>query len=520
MELDNGDPYGSRDQPLSRDEHPWLAERNPTRLDAEHAHQPLDPAFVLSFRHAIAEEASNDVVYLDDNIESLISSTSATTDLFYPLTLTPALPDLPSGITLEQLLEAFRSNVHRRMPLIHYIPIESIDQTHSPGYLAYSMAALGSLTVPNATSAAHSLWSTARSLITASLEVDNREARKPSLITAWVIMATYGALCADETSWHQMNVCHGYVVTAARRLYHSLNSDSRWYVFHHSSGQDDTQSTYKNSNTMQALLLADVLRSVHYNSPLAVPTLEYLSGPADFQSSSLRIYRSLVLEGQPPPKEYTGDGPLIALVAMLADIHTFTQFFYPLSLGGETIDSSSADASLDFQTPFVPLSIKNESRLVSKRLQKSLDLWASAYMSVCSADEKVLYYLCKMYIALPSMQVLPALAKYTPRMTRDGLAPDQSSDTVDMDLKKTPEAQTYAWRILDLVDHRQGLATCWLPIAVFYACLVVWRASELSLGDASQGSRKVMLLFRQELTKMGWPCCGVMVEAIDNLRAQ
>ncbi|KAJ4247094.1 hypothetical protein NW762_013232 [Fusarium torreyae] len=184
MEQDAGNPLDAGEQSSSRDEHPWPAERTPKRLDAEQAHQPLDPAFVLSFTHAIAGEAENDIVYLDDETQALISSNSAAMDIFYPLNLTPASPELSSDTTFGQLLEAFRSNVHLRMPLIQHIPIESFDQTNLSGYLTYAMAALGSLTLPNATSTAHSLWSTARSLITASLEVDNREARKPSLINA------------------------------------------------------------------------------------------------------------------------------------------------------------------------------------------------------------------------------------------------------------------------------------------------------------------------------------------------
>ncbi|RYC80437.1 hypothetical protein BFJ63_vAg16673 [Fusarium oxysporum f. sp. narcissi] len=184
MEADDIDLQDSATQPPSRDEHPWLAERTPKRLDAEQAHQPLDPAFVLSFRHAISSEAAKDTVYLDDTTEALMTAHSSNMDVFYPLTLTPALPQLPPEITSEQLLKAFRTNVHPHMPLICQIPIETFDKTQLSGYLSYAMAALGALTLPSAFSITLTLWSAARTLITACLEVDNREARKPSLINA------------------------------------------------------------------------------------------------------------------------------------------------------------------------------------------------------------------------------------------------------------------------------------------------------------------------------------------------
>ncbi|KAM0263268.1 hypothetical protein ACHAPA_008882 [Fusarium lateritium] len=111
------------------------------------------------------------------------------------------------------------------------------------------------------------------------------------------------------------------------------------------------------------------------------------------------------------------------------------------------------------------------------------------------------------------------LAGYAPRVSRDGLVPKDCREMVDGNLKNALEAQDYAWKIVDLVDQKLTLAAPWLPIAVFFASLVVWRASALKLGGAGQGSRKILLLFRQELDKMSWPCCRVMVATLDNMRA-
>ncbi|RYC80435.1 hypothetical protein BFJ63_vAg16671 [Fusarium oxysporum f. sp. narcissi] len=124
-----------------------------------------------------------------------------------------------------------------------------------------------------------------------------------------------------------------------------------------------------------------------------------------------------------------------------------------------------------------------------------------------------------MYLALPTLQTLPVLAKYAPRVSRDGLVPKECREMVDSNLKNALEAQGYAWQVVDLVHQKLNLAAPWLPIAVFYASLVVWRASALKLGGAGQGSRKILLLFREEIDKMRWPCCRVMVATLDNMRA-
>ncbi|RSL56816.1 hypothetical protein CEP53_006691 [Fusarium sp. AF-6] len=239
------------------------------------------------------------------------------------------------------------------------------------------------------------LWSTANTLITAGLEVDNREARKPDLVNA------------------QTNIGHGphegYILTID--------------------------------------VLADVLRSVHYDHPLTVPTLEYLAGPARVRTSGIEIYK-MMLEGRLPPSECTQDGPLIALIAILADIHTFSHVFHPLSTsaGSNTARPAMAATSsdvLDLHNPYVPFSVDNETRLLRKRIKKALSLWATAYLSTSSPDDTVLYYFCNMYLALPSLQTLPTLAKYPPRVPFDGLIPESHQDVADIELRSASDAQAY-----------------------------------------------------------------------------
>ncbi|KAI8686825.1 hypothetical protein NCS56_00343900 [Fusarium sp. Ph1] len=483
MQEEDVDVVDSSNQLHSRDDHPWLVERTPNRLDAEQAHRPLDADFVLSFRHAISSEAARDTAFLNDATEALIS-TSSNMDVFYPLTLTPTSPELPSGVLPEQLLTFFRTDVYPYMSLIHHIPLESFNISQLSDYLGYAMATLSSMMIPEASSATHTLWSTAKTLITAGLEVDNREARKPGLINA-------------------TNVGHGYVGTAARRLYHYEDTDRR-------------------CNAMPALILADVLRSVHYGHPLTVPTLDYLAGPAKLQASGLEIYKMTLLEGRLPPSECAQDGPLTALIAILADVHTLSHVLFPLSsragsITAHSTTSATSSDSYDLHNPYVPFSADNETRLLRRRIKKALSLWAMAYLPTSSPDDTVLYYFCNMYLALPSLQTLPTLAEYPPRVPFDGLIPDSQKEVSDAELRIAPEAQTCAWQILEHVQHGKHLAASWLPIAVFYASLVVWRALVLKLGNAGHSSRKVLLLFREELKKMHWPCCKTMVDTLDKL---
>ncbi|KAH6959577.1 hypothetical protein BKA56DRAFT_624130 [Ilyonectria sp. MPI-CAGE-AT-0026] len=505
-QADDADADGehSSTQPSSRDDCSWPVERVPARLDAERAHRPLDLGFVQSFRHAILSVAAHDVEYLNDTTENIIrASRPRNLDTYYPLTLAKDLPQLPLEPPPRTLLDAFRIKGHPNLPLIHHIPIRSFSSANLPGYLAYAMATIGAMILSESPTATDSLWSTGNTLIASALEVDNREARKADLINAWALLGTYGALCADAESWQQTNTNQGYISTAARRLCNNPTSEADGIV-------------------MPAFLLADVLRAVHYGDPLTVSTLECLTQPNQVSLASLSIYKAQVLEHGSLPPEIAESSSLTALVAILADIHTFAHVLYPLSATPDpavppTPRSQPSGLGTSYSS-YIPFSLPNETRLASRRLHRALELWATAYLPTSPPHTAVLYYFCKMYLALPAMQMLPSLAGYPPSLFRDGFPHEEQRVIIDAELRDAPEAHKYAWQILEYTAF-QGLeitSPC-LPIAVFYAALVIWRTVLLQLDSGGHGSRKVLLVFKEELNKMCWPCCGVMAATVEIL---
>jgi hypothetical protein len=274
---------------------------------------------------------------------------------------------------------------------------------------------------------------------------------------------------------------------------------------------------------MPAFMLADVLRSVHYGLPSTLSTFESLSHPTPVNVAALSIYKATVIESQAPPQSLTKDASLLGLIAILADIHTFAHVFYILGTRPEGDEEQIVDlrtASLRVSTVHAPFTSSKESHLMSQRLDRALDLWASSYMDGSDKNTKVIFYLCKMYLAFPSMQMLPSLANYAPRILLDGTTNQTQQNFVHSELRNSQAALEYAWLILDNIDQRDLVVTpAWLPIAVFFASLLVWQCVLVQVGNRRYGSRKVLLLFREELVRMCWPCCKVMAATLDALAA-
>jgi len=274
---------------------------------------------------------------------------------------------------------------------------------------------------------------------------------------------------------------------------------------------------------MMAFVLIDLLRALHYGLPSTLSLAELLLLPTPASSAALEIYNRVVYEHLKPPAPCEGDAALIALVAILADIHTLAIAFHPLGVVAAASTSSSfpklAGKEVSLINPYIPFSPSNENRLARRRLQRALDLWAEAFLTTSNEHVTVLYHFCNMYLNLPSMQILPALVKYPPRSDTDGRPSQEQQDMLDAELKAQPKVQKSAWLVLEHVQHDMFVSPTWLPLAVFYAALVIWRMVHLQAEGGSHGSRKVLLLFKAELNNMCWPCCTVMAATLDSLLA-
>jgi hypothetical protein len=98
---------------------------------------------------------------------------------------------------------------------------------------------------------------------------------------------------------------------------------------------------------------------------------------------------------------------LLALVAILVDIHNLVDVFEQLQ--GDSSGASLVERQV-FNDPYTPFSLTNETRLLRSRLQKALDIWAESYSASSSSDTMVLFYFCRMYLSLTTLQNLPVLA--------------------------------------------------------------------------------------------------------------
>lgn len=272
---------------------------------------------------------------------------------------------------------------------------------------------------------------------------------------------------------------------------------------------------------MPVFMLADVLRSVHYGLPLSLSASECLSHPTAVSVAALSIYKAVFESQALPSRIGSRDGPLLCLIAILADIHIYAHVFcvlgrYPAPSGTQAADLKGE--SLRVSTEYMPFSPSNESHLMNRRLDRALELWARSYLGSSDQHTKVLYYFCKLYLTFPAVQTLPGLADYPPRVLMDGKPTQAQKALIDADLRNAPAVSEYAWLILEHTDQTNLEVTpAWLPIAVFYASLVVWQTVLVQVGSQRYASRKVLLLFRAELLKMCWPCCKSMAATLEKL---
>jgi hypothetical protein len=94
------------------------------------------------------------------------------------------LPSVPPEHDLQVLVDVFSAHVHPKMALLRSISLKTLLRPDRPRYLTYTMSCLGSIASGGAQSVTESLWWAADILITATLEVDNREARKADVVNA------------------------------------------------------------------------------------------------------------------------------------------------------------------------------------------------------------------------------------------------------------------------------------------------------------------------------------------------
>ncbi|KAL3423890.1 hypothetical protein PVAG01_05637 [Phlyctema vagabunda] len=504
----------------------WVADRVPGKHDAEQANRPLELSFLQSFKGALLgdSQARETTQYLDDSNENLIHiSNPSTTAFSYPLMMFSRFPDIPPEDFIQLSVDTFSTKCLPKMALLRDIPTNILLRTDRPRYLTFAMACMGALASDAPSPVIESLWWASSILVTAKLEVDNREARKVDLLNAWVILETYGILSGNKSILQRTNMTHGYIETASRRL----------CLFYPGSKEADRMTEQSHQNhviektdrtAIPAFILVDMLRSVQFSLPPTLTTSDLLSRPSKLSNDYNAIYTNIILKSRPPPVDLRLDSAFLALIAILGEIHTLSTVFHPMVLiedyENEDTRAKAKTGDKHLHNPFLPFSPEAESRQAYQKLQKALDLWGRYYLSRVGKDVAAFFHFCKMYLSEPGLPSLPLIVGYSSDDPRIDVIAFDESKMLDSEFSDASEALKNAWRILENMEESAELAPIWYPIVLFYAGLVVWRTinSQAESGlDGLHLSPRVLQLFKTELERMKWPCCKGMAETLEKL---
>jgi hypothetical protein len=261
--------------------------------------------------------------------------------------------------------------------------------------------------------------------------------------------------------------------------------------------------------------MMDVLRAMHFGGPTSLSIQEFSLrlSPTSYQLNS--VLEMAVSGSGPLPADFSSNSALLLLIAILAEINTATTVFHPfeelVNMDGENQRHSK------YSNPHLPFSVNTEASQAKRRLQRALDSWHQAYLDILEPELLSLYYFSRLQLVFPSLQYLPILAGYPPRVARNTTPTSVLYKRVKRDLKTVADALKYAWLILESCNTEIEVTPPWFPIAVFHASLVVWIMIILDGESRTRGSLKVLAVFKVELETMKWPCCRVMADLLVNL---
>lgn len=199
---------------------------------------------------------------------------------------------------------------------------------------------------------------------------------------------------------------------------------------------------------------------------------------------------------------------LIELIGILSHLHTVATVFNPLF---RVRDGNSENVTRWKACDYIPFSSTNELAEMTSKLRKNLDTWQVAYFRTATIEVNILWHLCFVYLALPSLQLLIELSGYSCRATTSNFDNENaqfdiksSIAVISADLKSGKEAVEHAWKILQLCsDCKSTLATSvWRPLALFVAALTVWANLSIEKDTSAFASLKILQLFETEVTKL------------------
>lgn len=231
---------------------------------------------------------------------------------------------------------------------------------------------------------------------------------------------------------------------------------------------------------MSYLFLTDVTRAIHGGRVPCISTQELFMRMPSSSHNFNQIYSSLLSGVRALPSDMKADeDSLLLLTGICADILFIQHSFSNLLLAADPSDESRPN-------PYAPLSPPAEALRHSFTLNAALVRWYQHFGDIASPNILLMFYFCRLLLALPDVLRLPSLAGYPSSSKPTSTVPDLSTTAIS---KVSDEALNFSWQILENSHARTevlgGNTAIWVPIVLFYAALTIWAHLE------QQGSSKI-----------------------------
>jgi hypothetical protein len=203
------------------------------------------------------------------------------------------------------------------------------------------------------------------------------------------------------------------------------------------------------------------------------------------------------------PLAEDSEDSFISILSLLADVHLVTHVFGPLDIQASSIyDSASQFPECQTQVPFTP---GHEIQELRQKMSSSLVEWKNSHIESTTNDVLLLYYFCRLYSLVPSLQSLFALSGYAKPSTSipDG---EREKARASAALSSYRNAMSTVWQILGISELMEPKELpIWAPLSVFSAGLVIWACKEFARpDDVDSWSARSLNPFQEELARMNF----------------
>nr|OQO24355.1 hypothetical protein B0A51_06639 [Rachicladosporium sp. CCFEE 5018] len=448
----------------------WPAERHPTRWDVEEANQVPSSDLTERFRSALLYGEDDDLVAtaLTFDLEdyALQDLPLSQTGYTYPMILLSSLPKLPSDYDLSTISHSY-AQIFEEHAFVKELGVGTLPVSARPPHLQLAIACVAAaISDPSVDgtegSVAGDLFHAGLKLWIVILEVDNREARNAKAILAALLLSTYGTLSPDLLIRMKTSALICNIVTMCRRLrltdpalsaYTTLNITER--------------DLAGKSSLLCYMLLVDTMHALQTND-IPKYSVDELAFTMPQSGHSFRTTYIGILHGCDLPDDLSAtEDALLLLTALLAhSLYLQKSFEAPFAV--QTPPHCS---------PYRPLCLETEFTNRQATINAALNVWEARFGNTMSQDVLALFHFTRLQLLVPQISDLSLFAE---QQLVGGIAPTFHDIP--------PEAVKLAWSVLANVEDSptiQGkkLAT-WLPVVLYLAALVVWRADS---GDGKNG---------------------------------